>query len=107
LKTAIYASEKYFEVSVVKVSARSDQIKEGSYVAQFNTVREKLVLRKTSTPSLFVENGKWYEWLNDDKEYLVQNYRLIIENFLDYSARLFIYEMKKKVIILVISCSFM
>ncbi len=44
MKTANYTSEGYFEVSVVKVSARSDQIKGGSYLAQFNTVNEK---RKT------------------------------------------------------------
>ncbi len=47
LKTAIYTSGGYYKVSVVKVSARSDQIIGGSYVAQLNAVHEKLVLRKT------------------------------------------------------------
>jgi 1,4-alpha-glucan branching enzyme len=41
-------------------------------------------------------NGKWYEWLNDDKEYIVDNNRLIIDNFLDHTARIFVYESRKK-----------
>jgi 1,4-alpha-glucan branching enzyme len=40
-------------------------------------------------------NGKWYEWLNNDKEYVVENNKLIIENFIDHTARIFIYQMKK------------
>ena len=40
-------------------------------------------------------NGKWYEWLNNDKEHVVENNKLIIEDFIDHTARIFIYEMKK------------
>ncbi len=40
-------------------------------------------------------NGKWYEWLNGDKEYLVENNKLIVDNFIDHTARIFVYEMKK------------
>ncbi len=47
METAIYTSEGYFEVSVVKVSVGSDQIKWGVCVAQFKTVHEKQVLRTT------------------------------------------------------------
>jgi 1,4-alpha-glucan branching enzyme len=39
-------------------------------------------------------NGRWYEWLNDDKEYLVENNKLIIDNFLDHTTRIFIYQVK-------------
>jgi hypothetical protein len=46
---ANYTSGGYFEVSVVKFSARSNQIKGGSYLAQFNTVNEK---RKTNLSSV-------------------------------------------------------
>ena len=40
-------------------------------------------------------NGRWYEWLNNDKEYLVENNKLTVENFSDHSARIFIYEARK------------
>ncbi len=40
-------------------------------------------------------NGKWYEWLNNDKEFEVENNKLIIENFIDHTARIFVYQMKK------------
>jgi 1,4-alpha-glucan branching enzyme len=42
-------------------------------------------------------NGKWYEWLNNDKEYLVENNKLIIDNFIDHTVKVFIYEIKKHV----------
>jgi 1,4-alpha-glucan branching enzyme len=42
-------------------------------------------------------NGKWYEWLENDKEYLVENNKLIIENFIDHTVRIFIYQVKKSV----------
>jgi len=42
-------------------------------------------------------NGKWYEWLNDDKEYVVENNKLTIENFIDHTVRIFVYEDKKSV----------
>ncbi|CAF4089665.1 unnamed protein product, partial [Rotaria sp. Silwood2] len=42
-------------------------------------------------------NGKWYEWLNSDKEYLVENNKLIIEDFKDHSARIFVYQVKKSI----------
>jgi 1,4-alpha-glucan branching enzyme len=42
-------------------------------------------------------NGKWYEWLNKDKEYIVRNNKLIIENFIDHTVRIFIYQLKKSV----------
>ncbi|UJR36722.1 hypothetical protein I4U23_029438 [Adineta vaga] len=42
-------------------------------------------------------NGHWYEWLNNDKKYLVENNKLIIDNFIDHTARVFVYEVKKSV----------
>ena len=47
IKTADSTSGGYFNVSVVKISARSDEIKGRLYVPQLGTVHEKLVLRKT------------------------------------------------------------
>ncbi|CAF1326036.1 unnamed protein product [Adineta ricciae] len=40
-------------------------------------------------------NGHWYEWLNNDKEYLVEHNKLIVENLMDHSARIFVYELKR------------
>jgi len=40
-------------------------------------------------------NGKWYEWLNDDKEYLVENNKLTVDKVVDHSARIFVYQTKK------------
>jgi hypothetical protein len=42
-------------------------------------------------------NGRWYEWLNNDKEYLVVNNKLIIDNLIDHTVRIFIYEVKKSI----------
>ena len=47
IKTADSTSGEYFKVSVVKISARSDEVKARLYVAQFGALHEKLVLRKT------------------------------------------------------------
>ena len=47
MKTTDFTSEGYFEVSVVKISARSDNVRGGSYVSQLGAMHEKLVLRKT------------------------------------------------------------
>jgi 1,4-alpha-glucan branching enzyme len=41
------------------------------------------------------QNGRWYEWLNGDKEYLVENNKLIVDNVIDHTARIFVHEMKK------------
>jgi hypothetical protein len=46
-KTAHSTSGGYFKVSVVKISARSDEVKGGSSVAQLSVLDEKSVLRKT------------------------------------------------------------
>ncbi|CAF4143271.1 unnamed protein product, partial [Rotaria sordida] len=40
-------------------------------------------------------NGRWYEWLNNDKEYMVENNKLILNDFIDHSVRILIYECKK------------
>ncbi|CAF0807602.1 unnamed protein product [Adineta ricciae] len=40
-------------------------------------------------------NGHWYEWLNDDKEYLVENNKLVIDDFVDHTVRVFVYQIKK------------
>ncbi|UJR36721.1 hypothetical protein I4U23_029437 [Adineta vaga] len=40
-------------------------------------------------------NGHWYEWLNNDKEYVVENNKLILENLIDHSVRILVYQMKK------------
>ncbi|CAF0848588.1 unnamed protein product [Rotaria sordida] len=37
-------------------------------------------------------NGRWYEWLNNDEEYIVENNKLIIEDFKDHSVRIFVYQ---------------
>jgi 1,4-alpha-glucan branching enzyme len=42
-------------------------------------------------------NGRWYEWLNDDKEYMVENNKLIIDNFIDHTVRIFVYQIKRRV----------
>jgi 1,4-alpha-glucan branching enzyme len=42
-------------------------------------------------------NGRWYEWLNNDKEYLVVNNKLIVDNLIDHTVRIFIYEVKKTI----------
>ena len=47
IKTADSTSEECFGVSVVKISAQSDKIKEMLSVAQFATMHENPVLRKT------------------------------------------------------------
>ena len=47
IKTADSTSGGYFKVSVVKISAQSDEVRGGFYVAQFGTMHEKPVLRKT------------------------------------------------------------
>ena len=46
IKTVNSTSGEYFKVSVVKISARSDEIKGRLHVAQFGALHEKLVLRK-------------------------------------------------------------
>ena len=46
MKTADSTSREYFKVSVVKISARSDEFKGWLYVRQFGALHEKLVLRK-------------------------------------------------------------
>ena len=40
-------------------------------------------------------DGQWYEWLNNDKEYHVQGSKLTIDNFLDHTARILIYQKKR------------
>lgn len=40
-------------------------------------------------------NGAWYEWLNNDKEYMVENNRLVVDSFVDHTARIFIYQKKR------------
>ena len=40
-------------------------------------------------------SGKWYEWLNNDKEYIVENNKLTIDNFIDCTTRIFIHQMKR------------
>ncbi|CAF0732377.1 unnamed protein product [Adineta steineri] len=40
-------------------------------------------------------NGKWYEWLNNDKEYIVANNKLTVDDFIDHTVRVFIYEVKR------------
>ena len=47
IKTADSTSEECFGVSVVKISAQSDKTKEMLSVAQFATMHENPVLRKT------------------------------------------------------------
>jgi hypothetical protein len=47
IKTPDSTSGGYFKVSVVKISARSDEVQGRLYVAQFGALHEKLVLRKT------------------------------------------------------------
>ena len=47
IKTVDSTSGGYFNVSVVKISARSDEVKGRLSVAQLSAVDEKLVLRKT------------------------------------------------------------
>jgi hypothetical protein len=47
IKTADFTSGRYFKVSVVKISARSDEVKGGLYVARFRALHDKLALRKT------------------------------------------------------------
>ena len=47
IKTADSTSGGYFEVSVVKISARSDEVKGRVPMAQLSAVDEKPVLRKT------------------------------------------------------------
>jgi hypothetical protein len=47
IKTADSTSGGYFEVSVVKISARSDELKGRFCVTQVGALHEKLVLRKT------------------------------------------------------------
>lgn len=42
-------------------------------------------------------NGLWYEWLNNNKEYKVENNILTINNLKDHTARVFIYQVKRKV----------
>jgi len=46
IKTADFTSGGYFKVSVVKISARSDEIKGRSYVAQWGPSHEKPILIK-------------------------------------------------------------
>jgi hypothetical protein len=52
IKTADFTSGGYFKVSVMKISARSDEVKGGLHFAQFDVLHEKLVLRKTQNLSL-------------------------------------------------------
>jgi 1,4-alpha-glucan branching enzyme len=40
-------------------------------------------------------NGNWYEWLNNDKEYLVENNKLILDKFIDHTGKILIYQTKK------------
>ncbi len=47
IKTADSTSGGYFKVSLVKISARSDEVRGWLSVAQFGALHEKLVLRKT------------------------------------------------------------
>jgi len=47
IKTPDSTSGGYFKVSVIKISARSDEVKGRLYVAQFGALHEKPVLRKT------------------------------------------------------------
>jgi hypothetical protein len=47
IKTADSTSAGYFKLSVVKILARSDEVKERLYVAQLGALHEKPVLRKT------------------------------------------------------------
>ena len=47
IKTDDSTSGGYFKVSVVKISARSDEVREVFYLAQCGSMREKPVLRKT------------------------------------------------------------
>jgi hypothetical protein len=47
IKTIDYTSGECFKVSVVKISARSDEVKGRLSMAQLSAVHEKPVLRKT------------------------------------------------------------
>ena len=47
IKTPDSTSGGYFKVSVAKISARSDEVKGVFYLAQFGSMHEKPVLRKT------------------------------------------------------------
>ena len=42
-------------------------------------------------------NGHWYEWLNDNKKYTVEHNILNIDNFIEHTVRIFIYEVKKQI----------
>ena len=46
IKTVDSTSGGYFKVSVVKISAQSDEVKGGLYVTQLNTLHEKSVFEK-------------------------------------------------------------
>ncbi len=47
IKTPNFTSGGYFKVFVVKISARSDEIKSGLYVTQIGALHKKLLLTKT------------------------------------------------------------
>jgi hypothetical protein len=47
IKAADFTSGEYFKVFVVKISARSNEIKRGLYVTQIGALHKELVLRKT------------------------------------------------------------
>jgi len=47
IKTASFTSGGYFKVSVLKISARLDKVKEGLYWAQLGALHEEPILRKT------------------------------------------------------------
>jgi hypothetical protein len=53
---------------VVKISARSDEVKGGLYVAQFGALHEKLVLRKTQSKfeQRIFSSRKVASWFSND-----------------------------------------
>ena len=40
-------------------------------------------------------NGLWFEWLNNNKEYIIENNTLKIDSFTDHSIKILVYQMKK------------
>ncbi|CAF1263617.1 unnamed protein product, partial [Didymodactylos carnosus] len=41
------------------------------------------------------KNGKWYDWLNENQEYNVENNILKVDSLKDHQARIFIFDYKK------------
>jgi len=76
MKTTDFVYARYFEVSQVKVSARSDQTKGGSYVTPLNAVHENLVLRSIFRYREMLK-GRWRVTLN----IMIENKSNVSTNF--------------------------